>query len=114
MHSNEGGKKQFEKLQRGATKIGLGLNDIRSLQIPLPPLIEQNEIVRRVDALFALADKIEKQAASAKERTEKLRQSVLALAFSGRLVETEAEIARREGRSYESAGELLERIRGNK
>jgi len=43
--------------------------------------------------------------------TEKLRQSILAKAFSGELVETEAEIARREGRDYETAEVLLERIK---
>ena len=84
------------------------LNDVA---IPLPPLPEQHEIVRRVDALFALADSIEAKVAAAQERTEKLRQSILAKAFSGELVETEAELARREGRDYEPADVLLERIK---
>jgi type I restriction enzyme S subunit len=43
----------------------------------------------------------------AREKTEKLRQSIPAEAFSGKLVETEAEIARREGRDYETAKVLL-------
>ena len=84
------------------------LNDVA---IPLPPLPEQHEIVRRVDALFALADSIEAKVAAARARTEKLRQSILAKAFSGELVETEAELARREGRDYEPTDVLLERIR---
>ena len=42
---------------------------------------------------------------------ESLAQAVLAKAFRGELVPTEAELARRENRPYESAGELLERIR---
>ena len=84
------------------------LNDVA---IPLPPLPEQYEIVRRVDALFALADSIEAKVAAARERTEKLRQSILAKAFFGELVETEAELARREGRDYEPADVLLERIK---
>ena len=48
---------------------------------------------------------------AARERTKKLRQSILAKAFSGALVETEAELARREGRDYEPADVLLERIK---
>ena len=40
-----------------------------------------------------------------------LRQSILAKAFSGELVETEAEIARREGRDYETAKVLIERVK---
>ncbi len=54
---------------------------------------------------------IESNIAAAREKTEKLRQSILAKAFSGELVETEAEIARREGRVYETAEILLERIK---
>ena len=84
------------------------LNDVA---IPLPPLPEQHEIVRRVDALFALADSIAAKVAAAQERTEKLRQSILAKAYSGELVETEAELARQEGRDYEPADVLLERIK---
>jgi type I restriction enzyme S subunit len=72
---------------------------------------EQHEIVRRVDALFALADKIEAEVAAARAKTETMRQSILVQAFSGRLVPTEAELARREGREYEPASVLLERIR---
>ncbi|WP_440947492.1 restriction endonuclease subunit S [Methanosarcina sp. T3] len=82
-----------------------------NLPIPLPPLPEQQEIVRRVDALFAFADSIEAKVAASREKTEKLRQSILAKAFSGELVETEAEIARREGSDYETAEVLLERIK---
>jgi type I restriction enzyme S subunit len=48
------------------------------------------------------------------KKTEKLRQSILAKAFSGELVETEAEIARREGRGYETAEVLLETIKAEK
>jgi hypothetical protein len=48
------------------------------------------------------------------EKTEKLRQSILSKAFSGELVEIEAEIARREGRDYETAEVLLERIKKEK
>jgi type I restriction enzyme, S subunit len=47
----------------------------------LPPLSEQHEIVRRVNALFALADSIEAKVAAAREKTEKLKQSILAKAF---------------------------------
>jgi type I restriction enzyme S subunit len=62
-------------------------------------------------ALIAFADSIEAKVAAAREKTEKLRQSILAKAFSGELVETEAEIARREGRDYETAEVLIEKIK---
>jgi hypothetical protein len=62
----------------------------------------------------ALVDSIEAKVAAARDKTEKLRQSILAKAFSGQLVETEAEIARREGRDYETAEVWLERIKAEK
>jgi type I restriction enzyme S subunit len=98
----------------GAAITRLTLKKIFNMVVPLPPLPEQHEIVRRVDALFALADSIEAKVAAARKRTEKLRQSVLAKAFSGELVGTEAERARREGRDYEPADVLLERIKAQR
>jgi hypothetical protein len=47
-------------------------------------------------------------------RAEKLTQAILAKAFGGELVHTEAELARREGRSYEPASELLARIQAER
>lgn len=46
-----------------------------------------------------------------RKKTEKLRHSILVKAFFGELVETEAELARRENRDYEPADVLLERIK---
>ncbi len=92
--------------QDGVRKDLLEAHDVR-----IPPLPEQHEIVRRVEALFELADAIEKRVAAATARAEKLSQSILAKAFRGELVPTEAELARREGRDYEPASVLLERVR---
>ncbi|MBW2148822.1 MAG: hypothetical protein JRI22_17555 [Deltaproteobacteria bacterium] len=48
------------------------------------------------------------------EGTERLIQTILAKTFRGELVPTEAELALCEGRSYEPASVLLERIRKTK
>jgi len=80
----------------------------------LPPLAEQQEICRRVKQLMAVANSITKRVENAGARAEKLTQSILAGAFRGELVPTEAELARREGREYEPASMLLERIRAEK
>lgn len=61
------------------------MSDIKSYPIPLPPLQEQHEIVRRVELLFAYADTIEKQVNSALTRVNSLTQSILAKAFRGEL-----------------------------
>jgi type I restriction enzyme S subunit len=100
-----------DERSRGAGMNNISLADVRFLQIPVPPKVEQREIVRRVGALFALADAIESRVAAATARAERLTQSILAKAFRGELVPTEAELARREGRDYEPASVLLERIR---
>jgi len=42
---------------------------------------------------------------------ERLTQTILTKAFRGELVPTEAELARRENRSYEPASELLARVK---
>jgi type I restriction enzyme S subunit len=80
----------------------------------LPPIEEQHEIVRRVEALFKLADKIEKRVEAATKRADKLTPAILAKAFRGELVPTEAELARQEGRDYEPASALLKRIKAER
>jgi DNA-binding XRE family transcriptional regulator len=54
-----------------AGQFNLNLDILRTLQLPLPPLEEQHEIVRRVEALFRLADAMEKRVAAATGRAEK-------------------------------------------
>ncbi|MFM4754369.1 restriction endonuclease subunit S [Aeromonas caviae] len=53
--------------------------------LTLPSIIEQAEIVRRVEQLFAYADTLEQQAKTAKARVDKLTQAILAKAFRGEL-----------------------------
>jgi len=79
--------------------------------VALPPLDEQREIVRRVDALFTVAGRIEDHVRKATVWAQRLPQAILACAFRGELVSTEAERAAEEGRDYEPASVLLERIR---
>jgi len=104
---------EIDSMKTGIADSGVNLTQAKllDLQIPLPPIEEQREVVCRVEALFKLADAIEKRVAMAMARAEKLSQSVLAKAFRGELVPTEAELARREGRVYEPASQLLARIR---
>jgi type I restriction enzyme, S subunit len=68
-----------------------------------PPLNEQHEIVRRVKALFKIADDIETRYQKAKAHVDRLTQSILAKAFHGELVPQDP--------AAEPASELLARIR---
>ena len=65
----------------------LRVSDVESLTYPLAPVEEQTEIVRRVDQLFAHADRIEQQVNNALARVNNLTQSILAKAFRGELTE---------------------------
>lgn len=90
------GRTQIENLATGNQLSMRNLSQVklRSITVELPPEVERNEIVRRVEVLFALADKIEGRVAAATERAEKLTQAILAKAFRGQLVPTEAELGR--------------------
>ncbi len=105
------GQKQLQEMTTGSAQGVLNTGSVAKLIVPLPPSDERAEIRARVAALFALADTIERRVQVATSRAEKLPQAILAKAFSGELVPTEAELARAEGRSYETAAELLERVR---
>lgn len=91
-------------------RANLSLKDVSCFPIPLPPSAEQREIVRRVEILFKIADEIQARYEKAKAHVDKLVQSILSKAFRGELVLTEAELALREGRSYEPASALLAKI----
>lgn len=98
----------------GATRPRVNTSQLKQLFVRVCPLDEQNEIVRRVDALLRFADAIEKRVTAATLRADGLTQAILRKAFRGELVPTEAELARREGREYEPASVLLDRIAKNR
>lgn len=72
----------------------------------LPPVREQAEIVRRVEQLFAFADRLEAKVTSAQNRIDQLTQSILAKAFRGELVPQDP--------NDEPASVLLERIKAQR
>lgn len=93
----------------GIWKISQG--DIEEFTLPIPSLPEQQEIVHQVEALFKIADRMEARYAEAKKRVDNLTRSVLAKAFRGELVPKETDLAESEGRGFESAEQLLEKVR---
>jgi len=95
----------------GVSQSNINAKKLAAYEMPHAPLAEQQEIVRRVNDLFALADSIDQRVVEATRRAEAMTQSILARAFRGELVPTEADLAAAEGRDYETAEELLARIR---
>lgn len=93
----------LSSVEKGAAYTGINLEDLRLLPVALPEPEEQQEIVHRVQGMFALADQIEARYAKAKAHVDKLTQSILARAFRGELVPQDP--------NDEPATVLLERIR---
>ena len=87
---------------QGTTRPGYNTTLLESIALPLAPLPEQQEIVRRVEGLFALADQLELRLAKAHGQVDQLTPSLLVLAFAGKLVPQDP--------SDEPASVLLERI----
>ncbi|MCP4218402.1 MAG: restriction endonuclease subunit S, partial [bacterium] len=106
--SSEDVKRYLVDSSSGTTMNNLNLRIVNNIEISLPPLAEQREIVRQVDRLFSLADTLDTHYQKAKATLDKMPQSVLAKAFSGKLVPTEAQLARSQGREYETAQQLLQ------
>jgi type I restriction enzyme S subunit len=86
----------------GSAQPTLPLGNLRTIPIGPPPLAKQQEIVRRVEALFALADQIEARFTQARAQVDKLTPSLLARPFRGQLVPQDP--------TEEPASVLLERI----
>ena len=73
-------------LTTGTAQPTLPLGTLRSIPVSVPTLPEQKEIVRRVEDLFAFADRIEARLATAQKTVERLTPATLAKAFRGELV----------------------------
>lgn len=65
----------------GGSAGNFNLGRIRSFPIPFPSLEEQKEIVNKIEKLFTICDKLEKQINSSKQNTKTLMQAVLKEAF---------------------------------
>ncbi len=58
---------------------------IKVLTFPIPPLLEQHRIVAEVERRFSVIEEVEATVASNLKRAERLRQSILHRAFTGKL-----------------------------
>lgn len=82
------GRKQLNAMAYGGGKPGLNLQNIKDVEFAKPSSsIEADEIVSRVNKLFAGADITEQLVNQALERINNLTQSILAKAFRGELTE---------------------------
>lgn len=75
-----------------------------------PPTDQQLHIVSEIEKQFSRLDEAVANYKRAKANLKRYKAAILKAAVEGGLVETEASIARREGRDYETGKQLLQRI----
>ena len=101
---------ELSGLQTGTSYPAVRDSDVRAMSISLPPTAEQRRIVAAIDSYFTRLDAARAALERVQANLKRYRASVLKAAVGGKLVPTEAELARKEGRDYEPADQLLERI----
>ena len=97
-------------LQSGSTRKRISRKNLATIALPVPPFPEQHRIVAEIEKQFTRLDASVAALKRVQASIRRYRASVLKAACEGKLVPTEAELARSEGRDYEPAGRLLERI----
>jgi len=99
-------RKVSQHTKGSAGQVNISLSQCRDFVFPAPPVEIQNEIVHRIDQLFAIADQLEKKVLMVQKRIDSLTESLLSKAFRGELVPQDP--------SDEPASLLLERIRAQR
>ena len=103
-------EEELRSRSTGTTFEAIRGNDLRSHPLPLPPLPEQHRIVAEIEKQFTRLDASVAALKRVQANQKRYRASVLKAACEGKLVPTEAAVARSEGCDYESADCLLARI----
>jgi type I restriction enzyme S subunit len=94
----------IDGMKTGISESGVNLTQakFRELALSVPRIAEQAEIVRRVETLFAFADRLETRLHAAQAATARMTPALLAKAFRGELVPQDS--------NDEPASELLRRL----
>ena len=74
-----------ERMQGTTGRLRLGTKTLAELEIPLPPLAEQERIVAKIETLFAQLDAAVDSLKKAHAQLQQYRRSILKAAFDGEL-----------------------------
>ncbi len=99
-------RSRMKAATKGVAVRGLNIGDVRALQVPLPPVEEQREIVRRLDLALGHIARVRAIVDAQLAQLDTLDRAVLAKAFRGELVPQDP--------TDEPASVLLERIRADR
>jgi type I restriction enzyme S subunit len=102
----------MSELVQGALYPAVRPKDIRAFDLPMPALDDQRRIVAEIEKQFSRLDEAIANLKRVKANLRRYKAAVLNAAIEGRLVPTEAELALREGRTFETAAEHLGRLLG--
>ena len=106
-HANVWGRTWFEINGKQTTNLAsISLSTLKKLPVPVPSLAEQAAVMSEVDRRASVIDALLGSLDRGSHESSSLRRSVLAMAFSGRLVPQDSD--------DEPAEAVLERIRGER
>ena len=94
----------------GTTRLKLPQGPMRRIPLLVPPECEQRRVVAEIEKQFTRLDAGVAALRRVQANLKRYRAAVLKAACEGRLVPTEAELAKAEGRTYETGEQLLARI----
>jgi len=98
------------RLDKSTAIPGLSRDDYNAVEVAVHAPAQQLEIVAELEKQFSRLDEAVANLQRVKANLKRYKASVLKAAVEGRLVETEATLAHREGRAYETGEQLLLRI----
>ncbi len=96
--------------KHGTTVASVETNALLDFEIPIVDIEAQHRIVAEIEKQFSRLDEAVAGLQRVKANLKRYKAAVLKAAVEGRLVATEADLARREGRDYETGAQLLQRI----
>ena len=94
----------------GNAQPNCNASKLKTLEFALPPRGEQNEILRQVENLLSIADVVEERTVATNKIIDRVSEAILTAGFTGRLVPLDSDLAQSDGREYEPAAVLLQRI----
>ncbi len=100
----------MSEVVQGALYPAVRPKDIRTFEVNPPSVDEQRRIVAEIEKQFSRLDEAVAGLLRVQANLKRYKAAVLKAAVEGRLVPTEADLARGEGRSYETGAQLLQRI----
>jgi len=99
-----------ECAKSGTTVASIETSRLLDFAIPIGEMHEQLEIVAELEKQLSRLDDAVANLQRVKANLKRYKASILKAAVEGRLVETESTLAHREGRTYESGEQFLQRI----